>query len=184
MAGPVACPASRLTSYSGTGLARHCRRLLPLGVALAVALTGSGCAVSGHLGALFGSDDEPPAVAQAETTGSIPASARTARGGDKPAESPAVLPPDADLLYAKAAVAEVLARGGKDMSASWENPRSGARGTVTPIAVAYTQAGVTCRDFLASHVAGSGAEAWMQGEACKGGKGRWEVRSLKPWKRS
>ena len=47
------------------------------------------------------------------------------------------------------------ARGGKDASAPWENPRTGARGTVTPIASAYTQDGQTCRDFLASYVSGS-----------------------------
>ena len=93
------------------------------------------------------------------------------------------LPPDADLAFARAAVTEVLSRGGKDASQPWENPRSGARGTVTPIAAAYTQDGHTCRDFLASYVSGS-AQAWMQGEACKYDKGAWEVRSLKPWKRS
>ena len=68
-------------------------------------------------------------------------------------------------------------------SAPWENPRTGARGTVTPIATAYTQDGQTCRDFLASYVQGS-AQSWMQGEACKQDKGIWEIRALKPWKRS
>ena len=62
------------------------------------------------------------------------------------------MPPDADLAFARAAVSEVLSRGGKDASQPWENPRSGARGTVTPIASAYTQDGQTCRDFLASYV--------------------------------
>lgn len=77
----------------------------------------------------------------------------------------------------------MLASGGKDASAPWENPRTGARGTVTPIATAYTQDGQTCRDFLASYVQGS-AQSWMQGEACKQDKGIWEIRALKPWKRS
>jgi surface antigen len=91
--------------------------------------------------------------------------------------------PDGDLAYAKAAASDVLASGGKDVSAPWENPRTGARGTVTPIATAYTQDGQTCRDFLASYVQGS-AQSWMQGEACKQDKGIWEIRALKPWKRS
>ena len=65
----------------------------------------------------------------------------------------------------------------------WENPRSGARGTVTPITTAYTQSGQTCRDFLASYVNGS-SQSWLQGAACKQQKGAWEVRSMKPWKRS
>ncbi len=43
-------------------------------------------------------------------------------------------------------------RGDKDASLPWENPETGARGTVTPLAAAYTQDGSTCRDFLASYV--------------------------------
>jgi surface antigen len=65
----------------------------------------------------------------------------------------------------------------------WENPTTGARGTVTPLASAYTQDGQTCRDFLASFVSGS-SQNWLQGEACKQQQGDWEVRTLKPWKRS
>ncbi len=93
------------------------------------------------------------------------------------------LPPDHDLVYARAAATEVLDRGVKNASAPWENPNSGARGTVTPIASAYVQGGQTCQDFLASYVNGA-AQAWLQGEACKQDKGGWEVRSLKPWKQS
>ena len=93
------------------------------------------------------------------------------------------LPPDADLAYARAAVTAVLSRGEKDTSMPWENPGTGARGTVTPIASAYTQDGQTCRDFLASFVSGK-SQAWLQGEACKQQQGDWEVRTLKPWKRS
>jgi hypothetical protein len=50
---------------------------------------------------------------------------------------------------ARAAVNEMLARGGKDTSMPWENPDTGARGTITPLASAYTQEGSTCRDFQA-----------------------------------
>ncbi len=76
------------------------------------------------------------------------------------------MPSDADLAYARAAASEVLRRGGKDASMPWENPASGARGTVTPIASAYTDEGRTCRDFLASYVTGT-SQSWMQGEACR-----------------
>ena len=93
------------------------------------------------------------------------------------------LPPDADLAYARAAVSAVLSRDEKDTSMPWENPGTGARGTVTPIASAYTLDGQTCRDFLASFVSGN-SQAWLQGEACKQQQGDWEVRRLKPWKRS
>ena len=65
----------------------------------------------------------------------------------------------------------MLARGSKDDSAPWENPNTGARGTITPIASAYTQDGLTCRDFLASYVSGT-SQSWMQGEACKHEQGR------------
>jgi surface antigen len=63
----------------------------------------------------------------------------------------------------------------------WENPKTGARGTVTPLASAHHQGGTTCRDFLASYVK-DGSESWLQGEACRVARGKWEVRNLRPWK--
>jgi len=64
-----------------------------------------------------------------------------------------------------------------------ENPGTGARGTVTPIADAYTQDGFTCRDFLASYIR-DGAESWLQGDACRSHHGKWTVRKMRPLKRS
>jgi 17 kDa outer membrane surface antigen len=87
-----------------------------------------------------------------------------------------------DLAAARAAVSEMLSRGGKTTSIPWENPRT-ARGTLTPLASAYTQDGVTCHDFLASYVR-DGSTSWLQGEACRTQPGRWEVRKLTPWKKS
>ena len=110
-----------------------------------------------------------------DTTGSITPPPGTKQTAD--------LPPDGDLAYARAAASEVLRRNEKDASLPWANPTSGARGTVTPIASAYSQDGQTCRNFLASYVNGNAA-SWLTGEACKQAKGAWEVRSLKPWKRS
>jgi surface antigen len=89
---------------------------------------------------------------------------------------------EADMIAASAAASVVLSDGRKDASAPWENPKTGARGTVTPIAAAYKQDGFTCRDFLASFV-NEASEAWAQGEACRVHQGKWIVRSLKPWKR-
>ena len=86
---------------------------------------------------------------------------------------------DDDLIVASVATATLLARG---TGGPWENPQTGARGTITPIAAAYRDNGLECRDFLASYVHDK-AEAWMQGEACRSRAGRWEVRSLKPWRR-
>jgi hypothetical protein len=154
--------------YSGCGCPRLWRAL-PLAAALALALAGGGCSLSGPLDSMFGSADK------SDQTGSITPPPGTRQTGE--------LPPDADLAYARAAVSEVFNRGAKDASQPWENPSTGARGTVTPIASAYTQEGKTCRDFLASYVSGN-LQSWMQGEACKQQKGVWEVRALKPWKRS
>jgi 17 kDa outer membrane surface antigen len=92
-------------------------------------------------------------------------------------------PADSDLAVARAAASEMLGKGGKSTSVPWENPRTGARGTITPLASAYTQDGATCHDFLASYVR-DGSTSWLQGEACRAKPGRWEVRKLKPWQRS
>jgi len=179
MADPVACISSRRpSSYRESGAARQRRRGLSLVAVLGLSLSTGGCGLSGSFGSLFGSDDKPPVP---ETTGSIrPVAARA----DEAKRLTNGLPPDADLTFAKAAAVDILTRGGKDVSAPWENPASGARGTITPISVAYKEAGATCRDFLASHIAPKGDPAWMQGEACRNGSGRWEVRTLRPWSRT
>ena len=155
---------------------------LRLAALLALALGVSGCAVSGPLGSMFSQSkdkDEARAYASEDVTGSIatphatPASASTAG-----------LPSETDLVFARMAIVDVLKRGSKEISSPWENPSSGARGTVTPIASAYNKDGATCRDFLASYVHRQGSESWLQGEACRAKQGDWEVKSLRPWSRS
>jgi surface antigen len=146
------------------------RHAIPVIGVLSLAFASGGCAFSYQLGSLFGKDEEKSEVA---TTGTSPLKLSVTR-------SLAGLPPEADLKFARAAAAEVMNR---DSSAPWENPGSGARGSVTPLAAAYEQEGRTCRDFLASYVR-RGTEAWLQGEACRAEAGKWEVRSIRPWKRS
>jgi surface antigen len=138
--------------------------------AIALGLATGGC--SYKLSGFFGKDDGPEQTS-AVTPVRAPAQSATA----------SALPPDADLAVTKAAVHDVLSRGAEDASMPWENPHTGARGTVTPIASSYTQDGFTCRDFLASYVRG-GAESWLQGEACRVHRGKWEVKSLRPLRRS
>lgn len=150
----------RRRPYSEALPARLCRSLAA-GVLTAVVLGCGGCSMSYQLESYF---------ADKTTTGSIA----------KPAPA---MPPERDLAYAKAAASEVLRWGEKDASLDWENPASGARGTVTPMASAYVQDGQTCRDFLASYVNQS-EQSWLQGEACREAQGGWQVRSLKPWKSS
>jgi surface antigen len=155
----------RRPGYKGTSRRWHAaRRLSAISGLLALALAAGGCSFSYQLDSLFSKKDD--------ATGSLRAAMLTA----------AIEPPaEADLAIARAAASEVLAKSGKDTSMPWENPQTGARGTITPLASAYNQDGTTCRDFLASYVR-NGSEAWLQGEACRAGRGRWEVRMLRPWK--
>lgn len=166
----------RQPSYSGPAIARL-RRSLRFWSAAALLLTlgslNGGC--SYRLGNWGAKDDKPD---PAEHTGSIKPPPKVPIHA-----SAAALPPDGDLAFARAAAQDVLNHGAADASLPWENPHTGARGTVTPIASAYSSQGITCRDFLASYVR-EGAESWLQGEACRADEGKWEVRSIRPWKRT
>jgi surface antigen len=139
----------------------------PVGVATALALIGigsGGCSLSRIDGAFAKmSDDVTSSISRAQA-------------------SPAA-PSDTDLAFARNAASDVLTRGDKDASQPWENPETGARGSVTPLAQAYSSEGRTCRDFLASYVNGR-SESWLQGAACQTGHGQWEIHTLKPWRQS
>jgi surface antigen len=132
-----------------------------------IALSSSAC--SYKLDSVFSRDGDKSQTADS-LAASGQATATMARG-----------PAEADLAFAKAAAAEALERTG-DVSVPWENPGTGARGTVTPLASAYTQDGFICRDFLASYVR-KDSESWLQGEGCRIHQGRWEVRHMKPLQR-
>lgn len=142
--------------------------------ALAAALAVGGCSFAYQLDSMFGTKRKGDAAA--EHTSSI-------RPRAQAATTPAALPPDADLAIARAAAVDALSRDSKSASIPWENPKTGARGTITPLENAYTVDGFPCRDFLASYVRAE-KETWMQGEACRVHKGQWEVRALKPWQRT
>jgi surface antigen len=131
-----------------------------------IGLGSGGCSLSR-------SDSAFARMEDGEATGSIGA-----------AQASVVAPTESDLAFARNAASDVLTKGDKDSSQPWENPETGARGSVTPLAQAYSSEGRTCRDFLASYVNGR-AESWLQGAACKTGhEGRWEIHTLKPWRRS
>jgi surface antigen len=92
-------------------------------------------------------------------------------------------PTEGDLAFARDAASDVLTKGDKDSSQPWENARTGAHGSVTPLAKAYTaDDGRYCRDFLASYVNGE-TESWLQGAACQTANGHWDIHTLKPWRR-
>ena len=138
----------------------------PTGAAMTLILIGlgsGGCSLS-----------RPDAYARmnaADATGSL---------SKQPGTAP--LPTESDLAFARTAASDVLTKGDKDSSQPWENPETGARGSVTPLADAYSSDGRTCRDFLASYVNGR-SERWLQGAACRTEHGRWEIHTLKPWRR-
>lgn len=139
----------------------------------AAALTCGLAGCSFQLQSLISKDD-----ADVATTGSV------VRSGEKVADaSDAWQPSEVDLAYARAAAAEVLAHGGNDTSMPWENPNTGASGNITPLAASYSEGGLPCRDFLASYVHGE-TQSWLQGSGCRTGRGKWEVKSLKPLSRS
>jgi surface antigen len=145
------------------GLSAICPRTAAIAAILIGASLG-GCSVGRNEGAFAKMEG-------GDVTGSVTPMA--------PAAGPE--PTEADLAFARTAASDVLTKGGKDSSQPWENPSTGARGSVTPLANAYSEDGRTCRAFLASYVNGR-SETWMQGAACRDGA-RWDVRSLKPWRR-
>ena len=142
----------------------------PRGAGLTLILIGLVLVGLGTGGCSFPRGDGPFAkMADNEVTGSINQEPR---------------PTEADLAFARNAASDVLTKGDKDSSQPWQNPETGARGSVTPLAQAYSSAdGRTCRDFLASYVNGK-TENWLQGSACHNGNGRWEIHTLKPWRQS
>ena len=155
--------------YRGTSGSWHVamRRLQARAWVLALALMGGGCSVSYQLDSVLANKDAGAAAEAYAPRAAAP-------------KATAEMPAETDLAIARAAVSEVLIKGGRHSSVPWENPKTGARGTVTPLASAYSQDGVTCRDFLASYVK-NGTESWLQGAACRAKRGKWEVRNLRPW---
>jgi surface antigen len=125
-------------------------------------LTVAGCSVTTQLGSFLGKDKPDGAAAISPQPIAAPADAT-------------------DLTVVRSAAATMLSTG--ETGTQWENPATGARGTITPIASNYAQGGAQCRDFLASYVREQ-SESWLEGEACRNQSGRWDVRSLSPWKRS
>lgn len=69
-----------------------------------------------------------------------------------------------DWAAARLALDQALASSEADISVSWENAETGARGTATPIGT--LRAG-GCRDFMIAVVDGKVADRWVHGEACR-----------------
>ena len=165
---PAPSSLSRGLRYRATPSRWHgALRRLPAGACLlALAAAGGGCSFSYQLDSMLAKKDGSRADQAGSPTPAMP-------------KATPQTPAEGDLAITHAAVSEALSRGGKHTSVPWENPKTGARGTVTPLASAYRQDGITCHDFLASYVR-NGSESWLQGEACRAERGKWEVRNLRP----
>ena len=154
------------------GLMRRAVSGLTLAGAVVSALGLCGC--SYRMASLVSKNDS-----DTMTTGSIAHPAGQAVPAVRVADRASVA--EGDLVYARAAAADVLSRGGKDSSVPWQNPQTGAGGNITPLDTAYSEGGEPCRDFLASYVHG-GSQDWLQGAGCRTLGGPWEVKRLKPLK--
>ena len=98
-------------------------------VAAALSLAFGGC--SYQLPSLLGGDDD--------ATASI----------DRPARSLADTLDGEDWRRAHAALGVALDPQGNGAPVNWDNPRSGAKGTFTPVGGAYPSEDSVCRAFLA-----------------------------------
>jgi surface antigen len=183
----TASHAALAQAYRGGAASRLSNAVVsipPLAAVAVVTLLTCGCSFSYNLGSLTGKDDALPAPPAA-----APASVMSGRSGSfnssgGPRISTGAMPTESDLAHARMAVAEAFSKGVSTQSTSWENPATGARGTITPISSPDQQEpGGVCRDFLASYVHG-GDETWLEGAACRGLGGRWTVQRLTPWKRA
>ena len=178
--GPFRSDTGRIPYHGKTGARLSVASLMAAPVAAGlIAMLLGGCSM--QLSSLLpgGVSDTGPTVirtADTDTTGSIPLQMASAR--EIPMGMSAI-----DWPHAQAALKEALARTDDGPSVPWSNPASGARGTVTPIASAFTSEGLPCRNFIASHVK-DGVETWSEGLACRVSANTWEVKSVKPLKKS
>jgi surface antigen len=142
-----------------------------------IAVAVSGC--SSSLPSLLGDNDKPAPVARSANVKPEPTvtgSLALANGAKTPM-SPL------DWNIAKAALRDTLGRAEAGASQPWENPTSGSRGTVTPVAAIYEKNGFACRNFIVSHVHDS-KESWYEGTACRIHRGQWDVTTTRPLQKS
>jgi surface antigen len=151
-------------SQTITANIRRGTRAVATGAHLCLALAAlslAGCATAIPLTSFMGSS--------ADVTGSIPASAKLSPYLD--AE---------DWRRAKGAMALALDPQGNGAPVSWDNAKSGARGSFTPVGEARPVDDRICRAFLAD-VGGAAPSRALQGTACRDKSGEWTLGDVKPW---
>lgn len=85
-----------------------------------------------------------------------------------------------DWRRARGALGLALDPQGNGEPVGWDNPRSGARGSFTPVGPAKAVDDRICRSFLAS-VGGSLPARSLQGSACRSKDGEWSIGEVAPW---
>jgi surface antigen len=186
--GTVVKGSNARSAYHGSAVFGASRNILAL--VLAVAMAGCSMSFPSLLGEKDG-DKSPPTAstsagfdaksekagkADGDITGSLPlqpAAAASAKGALSPI----------DWAIAKSALRDVLGRGEAGSSQPWENPTTGARGTVTPVAAIYEKDGFPCRNFILGGVR-DGRESWYEGTACRIHRGNWDVMTTRPLQKS
>lgn len=127
------------------------------------ALTVAGCAISTPLGPIFGSDDEG-------STGTI--TPRDERFSNSMT--------DRDWTLAKGAVLAAIESREGQAPTTWDNPETGTKGTVSPLAGAFAADGGLCRSFIAA-VAEGIETSYYEGRACRKGTDPWTVMESTAW---
>ncbi len=132
MSGTITVLQGTIPNHSSKRIPYHGPRGFYFLAASLTALTLGGC--SSSLPALFGDDSKSTQVARSENSTAEPkevTGSLSLAGGNKASMSPI------DWNIAKSALRETLGRAEAGASQPWENPTSGSRGTVTPVAAIY-----------------------------------------------
>jgi surface antigen len=87
-----------------------------------------------------------------------------------------------DWRRAKGALAVALDPQGDGAAVNWDNPKSGAKGSVTPVGDAYAKEERVCRAFVAD-IGGEAPAKSVTGTGCRDKGGEWAVSDVKPWKK-
>lgn len=147
--------------FSSDHMGRFAKKKKSVFCAFVGALIVSGCASSLRM----------PAFVDDDVTGSI---AKPSNPLDPSLDAE-------DWRRAHGAMALALDPQGNGAPVAWDNQQSGAKGSFSPVGVAYPKDDKICRAFVAE-LSGALAPAKLQGTACRDGSGEWTVGSLHPQK--
>jgi surface antigen len=141
--------------------------------ALLAASAAGGCSIAVPMGspsALWrGSTERAPGE---DVTGSIA----------KPPEKLSQALDAEDWRRASAAMNTALDPQGSGAGVNWDNPQTGARGSITPVGSAFPLDGKICRTFRADLAAKEAHES-LEGAACREKTAEWSLTRVRPRKK-